>query len=97
VKAYLVLDFAVHDLRGFLTYAAEIPAFITRHGGRYLVQGAKPTVVEGDWAPQRLVILEFPARENAEAFLADPEVQPLFALRQRTTVSKLVLVDELRA
>ena len=53
-------------------------------------------MVEGDWAPERIVILEFPARGNAEAFLADPEVQPLFALRQRTTTSKLVLVDELR-
>lgn len=82
---------------GFLDYVAAIPAFIARHGGRYVVQGAEPTVVEGDWAPERLVILEFPARENAEAFLADPEVQPVFAIRHRTTVSKLLLVDELRS
>jgi uncharacterized protein (DUF1330 family) len=49
--------------------------------------------MEGDWRPERLVILEFPDRQNATAFLADPEFQDLLALRHRTTTSKLVLVD----
>lgn len=93
MKAYLVLDFAVRDLRGFQPYIAAIPAFIEKHGGRYIVRGVEPTVMEGDWAPQRVVILEFPSRENATAFLADPEAQDLFAIRHRTTTSKLILVE----
>jgi len=93
MTAYLVLDFAVRDLRGFLPYVEAIPAFIEKHGGRYIVRGERPIVKEGGWAPERLVILEFPSRQNAEAFLADPDVQPLFAVRHRTTDSKLVLVD----
>ncbi|MGA0604282.1 DUF1330 domain-containing protein [Caulobacter sp. KR2-114] len=93
MTAYLVLDFAIRDLRGFLPYAEAIPGFIERHGGRYIVRGAEPTVMEGDWSPDRLVILEFPSRDHASAFLADPEAQPLFALRHRTTDSRLVLVD----
>jgi uncharacterized protein (DUF1330 family) len=93
MKAYLVLDFSVHDFPGFMPYVAAIPAFIARHGGRYIVQGAEPSVMEGDWAPERMVILEFPARENATAFLADPDAQALFAVRRKTTTSKLVLVD----
>jgi len=97
MKAYLVLDLSIHDLSGFLPYVSAIPAFIEKHGGRYIVQGAEATVMEGDWAPERLVILEFPSRENARAFLDDPDAQVLFAVRHRTTTSKLVLVDELRA
>jgi uncharacterized protein (DUF1330 family) len=93
MKAYLVLDFAVRDLPGFMPYVAAIPAHIARHGGRYIVQGAIPTPMEGDWTPERMVILEFPARANAEAFLSDPEIQDLFKLRHDTTVSRLVLVD----
>jgi uncharacterized protein (DUF1330 family) len=93
MKAYLVLDLTVHDVRAFLPYVEAIPAFIAKHGGRYVVQGAKPTVMEGDWAPKRLVVLEFPARAAAEAFLADPECQDLFRIRHSTTTSKLVLVD----
>jgi len=93
MAAYLVLDFSIKDLAGFMPYVDAIPAFIAKHGGRYLVRGAEPTVMEGDWAPERMVILEFPSREHAKAFLADPEAQALFAVRHRTTDSKLVLVD----
>ena len=93
MKAYLVLDFSIHDVRGFMPYVAAIPAFIDKHGGRYVVQGAAPTIVEGDWAPQRMVILEFPSRAAAKAFLDDPEAQTLFSLRHDTTDSRLVLVD----
>lgn len=93
MKAYLVLDFSVNDLPGFMAYVNAIPAHIERHGGRYIVRGVEPTVMEGDWRPPYMVILEFPARANAEAFLGDPEIQDLFAIRHATTTSKLVLVD----
>jgi uncharacterized protein (DUF1330 family) len=93
MKAYLVLDLTVNDFGGFRKYIAEIPAFIARHSGKYIVQGVQPKTIEGDWKPDRMVILEFPERKNAEAFLRDPEIQDLFKVRHTTTTSKLVLVD----
>jgi uncharacterized protein (DUF1330 family) len=93
MKAYLVLDLSVNDFAGFRRYIVEIPAFIAKHSGKYIVQGAVPTPIEGDWKPERMVIIEFPEREKAEAFLGDPEIQDLFKLRQATTTSKLVLAD----
>ncbi|MEY9184464.1 uncharacterized protein (DUF1330 family) [Bradyrhizobium sp. USDA 326] len=93
MKAYLVLDLSVNDHAGFKTYIAEIPAFIAKHSGRYIVRGVEPTTIEGDWAPERLVIIEFADREKAQAFLDDPDIQPLFKLRQATTTSRLLLAD----
>lgn len=93
MTAYLVLDFAIHDFNAFREYIDAVPAFIKKHAGRYIVKGAQPRTMEGDWAPERMVILEFPAQENAEAFLADPDFQELIALRKSTTTSKLVLVE----
>src|SRR5260370_1590607 len=91
MKAYLVLDLSVNDLGCFRKYIAEIPAFIAKHSGKYIVQGVQPTTIEGDWKPERMVIIEFPQREKAEAFLSDPEIQDLFKVRHDTTTSKLVL------
>lgn len=93
MTSYLVLDLTVNDLRDFLPYVDAIPPFIAKHGGRYVSKGADPVVLEGDWSPQRLVILEFPSRSRARAFLADPEAQDLFARRHRSTTSRLVMVD----
>ena len=93
MKAYLVLDLSVNDFGGFRKYIAEIPAFIAKHSGKYIVQGVQPTIIEGDWKPERMVIIEFPERANAEAFLSDPQARDLFKVRHATTTSKLVLVD----
>jgi len=93
MNAYLVLDLTINDFASFSHYMAAIPVHIARHDGRYIVKGAVPTCIEGDWSPQRMVIIEFPERSKAEAFLSDPSIQDLFKVRQETTTSKLVLVD----
>lgn len=93
MKGYLVLDLSINHLDGFMEYANKIPAFIKKHGGRYLVQGVVPEKMEGDWAPDRLVILEFPSPLKAREFLEDPDAQSLFSVRHATTTSKLILAE----
>lgn len=93
MKGFLVLDLSIKELAGFMEYANKIPEFIAKHDGRYIVQGVEPEQMEGDWLPQRLVILEFPSVGKAKQFLADPDAQALFDLRKKTTVSKLILAE----
>src|SRR5215472_13243369 len=42
MKAYLVLDLSVNDLSRFRKYIVEIPAFIEKHSGKYIVRGGQP-------------------------------------------------------
>jgi uncharacterized protein (DUF1330 family) len=93
MKAYLILDIEVHDLNVFRSYASEIPEFVKKHFGRYVVLGGEAETIEGDWKPQRVVIIEFPSKENAHEFIKDPDAQPLFAIRHKSTTSKVILVE----
>ena len=93
MNAYLILDLSITNVDGFMEYVNRIPEHIEKHHGRYVVQGVAPTVMEGGWKPDRVVVLEFPSREHAENFLDDPEARELFAIRHSTTNSKLILVD----
>ena len=93
MKSYLILDLAIHNFDKFKEYIEKIPEFIKKHSGKYIVQGVEPTVMEGNWTPERVVVIEFPCSDSAKEFLSDPEAQYLFEIRHRTTTSKLILVE----
>tara|TARA_B100000745_G_scaffold282234_1_gene215445 strand:- start:863 stop:1153 length:291 start_codon:yes stop_codon:yes gene_type:complete len=90
MKGYLILDLAITNYDEFLKYAELIPAQIVKHQGKYIVKGVVPELIEGNWQPDRLVILEFATEENAKAFLADPDSKKLFKLRHSSTESNLI-------
>ena len=93
MSAYLVVDITVEDPDNYAEYVARAPDFVTKHGGNYIVRGGNAEVVEGDWAPSRFVVVEFPSRETAQAFLDDPEYQAVADTRRSSTSSNMILVD----
>ena len=93
MKAYLVLDISVQDMPAFSEYIQKIPRLIARHSGKYIVQGVEPKILEGEWKPERVVIIEFPSRTNAESFYNDSEAKALFEIRYKSTHSNLMLID----
>ncbi len=66
--AYVLGDIKVSDPEKYKQYMAAAPAAIKAHGGEYLVRGGRHETLEGDWNPNRLVVLRFPSYEHAKAF-----------------------------
>lgn len=93
MNGYLILDLSINDFGVFKEYIEKIPDFIHKHGGRYIVQGVVPETMEGNWSPERVVVLEFPSTDKAKEFLNDPEAQSLFSVRHKSTTSKLILAE----
>ncbi len=52
-------------------------------------------VLEGDWTPTRLVVLEFPDMASLRAWYDSPEYAPLKVLRQAAAESRLIAVEGL--
>ncbi len=93
MPAYLIADITVHDGDRFKDYVTAVPAYIEKHRGKYLVRGGKVEVKEGLWQPKRVVVIEFPTKENALAFLEDPGYQPVAAIRHEAAITNLVIVE----
>ncbi|HWP85001.1 MAG TPA: DUF1330 domain-containing protein [Terriglobia bacterium] len=93
MPAYLIAVTEVNDAAAYERYRAAVPALVRKHGGEYLVRGGNLEVIEGTWSPPRLVVLRFPDRTAAEAFLRDPDYQPLKAIRHRAARTDLVLAE----
>jgi len=93
MAAYLIVDVTVKDPAGYEQYRTGVPALIRKHGGEYLVRGGAMQVIEGTWKPNRVVVLRFPDRKSAEAFMTDPDYIPLKEIRHRVASTDLVLVE----
>lgn len=93
MPAYVIVDIAVHDPERYETYKQQAGPTVTALGGKYLARGGRTEVLEGDWQPNRLVILEFPTAEQAKAWLNSSEYAPARAIRHATAHSNMVLVE----
>jgi uncharacterized protein (DUF1330 family) len=93
MSAYVVVQESVTDQATFDAYRQEVVPTIAAHGGRFVVRGGALTVLEGQWPLQRLVIIEFPSRQAAEAWYRSPAYQKILPLRLKSSTGNLVIVD----
>jgi uncharacterized protein (DUF1330 family) len=61
-------------------YLLRIDDSLTPFGGKFLVHGSMPEVVDGD-LPGTIVIIEFPDRDHAHAWYASPAYQAILPFR----------------
>lgn len=93
MAAYLVVDIDVTDPSQFEEYKKLAPAAIGKYGGRYLIRGGAYEVIEGDWKPQRLTVVEFDSMEKGKAFYNSPEYQTAVKARKGAATMKMLLVQ----
>ena len=93
MPAYVISDVEPRDSDLIARYRALAQDSIARYGGRYIVRGGPTTQLEGDWAPRRLVILEFASAADARAWWASPEYAEAKALRQSCSETQMVLAE----
>ncbi|WP_080511738.1 DUF1330 domain-containing protein [Mesorhizobium japonicum] len=80
MAAYLIADVDIEDAPAFEEYRRDVPA--TEDGGRYLGRGGATKVLEGDWEPHRLVIVEFPDMVSLMGWYNSPEYARLIEIRK---------------
>ena len=63
MAAYVIAHVDVTDPIAYQEYIRMSPESIKAYGGRFLARAGETQVLEGDWQPKRLVILEFPSAD----------------------------------
>lgn len=96
MAAYLMADVLPEDMDGYRSsgYLEAAVRTATDHKGVYRVRGGEMTVLEGEWEPNRMVIIEFPSMDALLTWYRSPEYQEWAAVRRRFAPnSKLVAVE----
>ncbi len=93
MSAYLISDLAVRNAEAFETYRADAAKAIAQYGGRYLVRGGNIAVLEGEWRPRMIVVVEFPSMEAILAWYRSPEYAGALAVHHIALERNLIVAD----
>ena len=94
MAAYLIVESEIHDPEGFEEYRKLAPATVAEFGGRYLARGGAVQSLEGEWAPPRLTVLEFPSVEQLNKWYDSPGYKAAREVRKGKATFQMVSVED---
>lgn len=94
MSAYIVVDTRIHNAEVYEEYKKRARPIAEKYGGRYLVRGGAMDVRQSElWTPARMVIIEFPDMQRAQAFIDCDEYAAVKQLRLDNAACTLFVVD----
>ena len=92
-SAYILANVQVTNPEQYEEYKKLSTLAMKAHGAEVCVRGGAVEVIEGDWTPNRVVLLKFPSVEQARAFNDSPEYAAARAARQGAAIMRMVLIE----
>ena len=93
MSAYVIVETDITDPERYEQYKAASPTAIAAGGGRFLVRGGELVVLEGDWQPARLVMLEFEDLAAAKRWYESELYQEARKLREGAAHLRMVAMQ----
>ena len=80
------------DVERYRIYQTAFPAVFAKSNGRVICADESPLTLHGEWAPDKIVVMEFPTEQDARDFLEGSDYQSISADRDAgaETISLLV-------
>ena len=92
-SAYIIANVRVSDTTQYEEYKKLSTLAIRKHRAEVCVRGGPVEVLEGDWHPDRVVVLKFGSMEQARAFNASAEYSLARQAREGAAVMRMILVE----
>ena len=96
MAAIMISDLIIRNEEAFQTYRTRAAKAIAKFGGKYLARNGEIRVLEGQWQPNTIVVVEFPSLEQAQAWYQSPEYSAALEVRDVALTRNLILVDGCR-
>jgi uncharacterized protein (DUF1330 family) len=92
-SAYIIANVRVTDAAQYDNYKTFSSLAMQAYGAEVCVRGGAVEVLEGDWQPDRLVVLKFPSLAQARTFYDSSEYSRARQAREGAAVMRMVLVE----
>jgi uncharacterized protein (DUF1330 family) len=75
-------------------YIEAVKPIVESYGGRYIVRSELVTPVSGGWKPDRIIVIEFPAKERLDACFRSEEYRSIKVLRESSVAAEAIIVEQ---
>jgi len=93
LPAYIIADVTVTNEPQMVEYRRWSTRAMQEHGAEVLVRGGAPSPLEGDWNPQRVVVLKFKDRAAAQAYYDSETYTRARQVREGAGRIDMIIVD----
>ena len=95
MAAYVIIDIEVKDPVVYEEYKKAGAPTILAYGGKPLARGGATEVMEGNWQPKRMILLEFKDMPAARSWWNSPEYNAAKKIRHQAAESNVVFLEGL--
>jgi uncharacterized protein (DUF1330 family) len=93
MTVYFVAEITITDPELYREYTKLVEPTLKKYGGSFLVRGGAYEVIEGDWQPARLVIIEFESGEQFQNWYYSTDYTIAKNIRFRAATTKGILIQ----
>ena len=91
-SAYIIANVTVTNPEQYEAYKKLSTIAMQTHGAEICVRGGAVDVLEGDWSPDRLVMLKFTSMAQAKAFYDSAEYGAAKRAREGAATMRMLVV-----
>ena len=95
MAGYVIPEVDITDPAVYGEFLERVTSTVENHGGKFIARGGAVEVIEGDWTPPRIAILEFDNVEQAKTWLKSPEYSDLDEIRRKSSNLNMIVVEGL--
>ncbi len=93
MPAYIIARVDVTDPEKYEGYKERIPAAVTKFGGRFIVRGGNIITLEGPEETRRVIVIEFPSLDQAQAFYDSEDYQAAKKFRDGAAEAQFLAIE----
>lgn len=91
--AYMIARVNVTDMTQYQEYMKLTPAIVEAYGGKFIARGGDVLTLEGQDETRRVILVEFPTRQDAENFYQSDAYQAAIAVRKDAAEAQFIVLD----
>jgi uncharacterized protein (DUF1330 family) len=95
MSVYIIARFNIHDRSEYDKYSAGFAQVFSQFDGKMLSVDEDPMVLAGNWEDSRSVIIQFPSKESALAWMTSDAYQAIAKHRNAGSTANSILVKGL--